>query len=153
MKHFLDRLQTRKIRLLKIAKDNKELNNISDLAKELNCSTQTLTTTVESLIEDLEELSIQTLSIKIDNKLFIADFSNEFSLDRLIHLYLKKSFEYQVILDCFFNTTKSTSQYAKDYYLSQASTYRKINSVKTILAQFNLELQASRGHSPIQKIL
>ncbi|MDT1958286.1 helix-turn-helix domain-containing protein [Carnobacterium divergens] len=141
MKHFLDRLQTRKIRLLKIAKDNKELNNISDLAKELSCSTQTLTTTVESLIEDLEELGIQTLSIKIENKLFVAKFSNEFSLDRLIHLYLKKSFEYQVILDCFFNTTKSTSQYAKDYYLSQASTYRKINSVKTILAQFNLELQ------------
>ena len=57
MKHFLDRLQTRKIRLLKIAKDNKELNNISDLAKELNCSTQTLTTTVESLIEDLDAIN------------------------------------------------------------------------------------------------
>lgn len=143
MKYFLDKLQTRKINLIKLVKNNYPNSTISRISKELNCSSQTLITTIESLSEDLLNFELTTIKIYIDGKYVKVEFDANFSLDLLIHEYLKNSFEYRIILDCYFNRTKSTSEYAKDFFLSQASTYRKINDVKEILTNFDLELQQS----------
>ena len=143
MNYFLDKLQTRKIKLIKLLKNEYPNRSIAEISKELDCSNQTLMTTIESLIEDLKSFEINTARIRIVSKRIEADFDVNFSVDCLIHEYVRKSFEYQVILDCFFNTTKSISDYAKDFFLSQASTYRKINGVKNILKNFNIELQQS----------
>ncbi|MGX7419757.1 helix-turn-helix domain-containing protein [Carnobacterium gallinarum] len=143
MKYFLDKLQTRKINLIKLVKNNYPNSTISRISKELNCSSQTLITTIDSLAEDIESFEITTVKIYVVGKFVKAEFNANFSLDSLTHEYLKKSFEYRVILDCYFNRTKSTSEYARDFFLSQASTYRKINDVKEVLANFNLELQQS----------
>ncbi|PGZ57408.1 hypothetical protein COE58_26120 [Bacillus cereus] len=134
-----DKSTRRKMQILEILSTAEEILTSHDLAKQLNCSSRTITNEISELKND----SPENWNIKsIKTKGYILQKPLDESISPIIMSYVQESIIYKILVETFNNNYYSIEKWSQILYMNKSSLRDRLKQFSnSILKAYNLEFK------------
>lgn len=134
-----DKSTKRKLQILEILSSTEEVLTSHDLAKQINCSSRTITNEISELkIESPDSWKVKS----IKTKGYVLQKPPTESISPIIMSYVQESIIYKILVEIFNNNYYSLEKWSQILYMNKSSLRGNLNQFnKSILNANNLEFK------------
>ena len=141
MTTFLDKETIKKLEIIEFLVENNGIALDSTISTALAMDKRTLLKLIKLIQNDLLFFNVEnkvTLEINHSNKEINITFKSNFTLSELNLQYHKKSLNYIITKDIFFQNFPNPHHWANENYLSTSTLVRRLKEYTEFLTQYEL---------------
>ena len=110
----------------------------------MKLSTVTLTTALSQLIDDIEEISTESIILEYrqgNQKWYELPEKQHFIQTQLSQYYMQNSIKFHLIKDLFLNDGGTLIDFSQTYFLSPSKITREIKELNSMLVKHHLQIE------------
>lgn len=141
---LLDNDKKRRLELLQVIyRSSQHTISFHDLQTKMKLSTVTLSTTIDQLLEDVNQFSDVPLIVETrvgNQKWYQLPEEHHMIQTQLRQYYLQNSIKFHLMKDLFIEDGGSLERFSQTYFLSPSKITREVKELNTMLCQHQLQI-------------